>query len=46
MSVIKRYWAQTKVSVVHVGVAEVAIRIHNEHPSVTAIPLIKSAFFI
>ncbi len=36
----KGYWVHTK-SVVHVGVVEVAIAIHIEHASVTAIPVIR-----
>ena len=36
---IKGYWAQTTSSAVHVGVVEVAIRIHKEHPSITVIPV-------
>jgi len=41
MWVKKGYWAQTDC-VVHVGVGEVAIRMHIEHVSIaTAIPVIR-----
>ena len=38
--VLKEYWAQT-IRVGHVVVAEVATRIHTEHVSITAIPVIR-----
>ncbi len=35
---LKGYWAHTNIRVVHVGVVEVAIRIHKEHVCPIAIP--------